>query len=56
VRYIATVGEPLPLRIEAPDGTGVDFGYHESITVSAPAASEVVDSSALDPHMLPVDI
>jgi hypothetical protein len=45
--YIATVGEPLPLRVEDEAGNGLDFTYDESVTVTAPAADQVVDASQL---------
>jgi len=45
--YIATVGEPLPVRLEDSSGNGVDFTYDETFTVTAPDASQVVDASTL---------
>src|SRR5574342_826885 len=44
VLYIATVGEPLPLRVEFTDGSVITFTYNEAFTISAPSAAEVVDS------------
>jgi hypothetical protein len=43
--YVATVGEPNPLRIEAPSGQGtIDFtDYGRPIEFDAPASSEVFD-------------
>jgi hypothetical protein len=46
--YIATVGEPLPLRIEDESGAnGLDFTYDETVTITAPPADQVVDASQL---------
>lgn len=45
--YIATIGEPLPLRGESASGEIIDFSYHESFVISAPPATEVVDASVL---------
>jgi len=46
--YIATVGDPLPLRIEDESGAnGMDFTYDETITVTAPPTDQVVDASTL---------
>jgi hypothetical protein len=45
--YIATVGEPLPLRVEDEAGNGLDFLYDEAVTIAAPPADKVVDASTL---------
>jgi hypothetical protein len=45
---IATVGEPLPLRVEEPAGDTLDFAYDEAVTITAPPATEVVDASTLN--------
>jgi len=45
--YIATVGEPLPLRVEDQTGNALDFTYDEAVTITAPPAAEVVDASTL---------
>ena len=43
--YVATVGEPKPLRIESPSGRGsIDFtDYGKPMEFAAPASSEVFD-------------
>jgi hypothetical protein len=43
--YVATTGEPTPLRIEGPSGQGsIDFtDYDKPIEFAAPASSEVFD-------------
>lgn len=49
--YIATVGEPYPLRIQGPEGEGAvdfsDFGatFEE---IKAPSADQVIDLASLD--------
>jgi hypothetical protein len=47
--YIATVGEPLPLRIEGPAGQGaIDFtDYGTTFDFTAPPTAEVFDLKAL---------
>lgn len=49
--FVALTGEPYPLRIAAPEGSGegaIDFlEWGESVEVSAPAEDQVVDFSEL---------
>jgi hypothetical protein len=45
--YIATVGEPLPLRVEDETGNGLDFTYDEAVTVTAPPTDQVVDATQI---------
>jgi hypothetical protein len=47
--WVALTGEPYPLRIESPDGSGegaVDFlDWGEAVDIQAPAEDEVIDLS-----------
>ena len=47
--YIATEGEPYPLRLEGPSGQGaLDFSdFGASVDIKAPTGAEVVDLSTL---------
>jgi hypothetical protein len=45
--YVATVGEPLPLRVEDTTGNALDFTYDEAVAVTAPPAAEVVDARTI---------
>lgn len=47
--YVATVGEPVPVRIEAPDGEegSLDFEWGVDVDVEAPPEDQVIDLSAL---------
>jgi hypothetical protein len=51
--YIAAEGEPLPVRLEAPDGSGAmdfsDFGTNFD-EIKEPSAGDVVDPGALAGH------
>ncbi|HEX6869951.1 MAG TPA: hypothetical protein VF163_02540 [Micromonosporaceae bacterium] len=49
VLYIATVGEPLPLKAEGPSGTGsLEFTeYNATFDIKAPAAAEVFDLKSI---------
>lgn len=49
--WVALTGEPYPLRIESPDGSGegaIDFiDWGEAVDITAPADDEVMDLSEL---------
>jgi hypothetical protein len=46
--YIATTGEPYPVRMEAPFGTALDFvNAGTPVEIAAPAADQVFDLSML---------
>jgi hypothetical protein len=48
--YIATQGEPYPIRIEGPaaEGGAIDFtDFNASVTIAAPAAGEVFDLKSI---------
>jgi hypothetical protein len=45
--YIATVGEPLPLQMEARNGSIVNFEYDVAVEIQVPDAAQVVDLESL---------
>jgi hypothetical protein len=49
VLYIATAGEPYPIKMERPAPEGLTFGEFNATfaEIKAPAAAEVIDQSAL---------
>ena len=49
--YVATTGEPYPLRLEPADGSGgVDFSnFGSAPKVEAPPADQILDVAALMP-------
>ncbi len=49
VMYIATTGDPLPVRLDPPEGQtgGLDFEWDVSVDIEAPDEDDIVDLSSI---------